>query len=108
MSLPVRARATSRRSSSSPAAASTIGTHRVDFADGPGPVRPVSLRACASPCTWRSRIFRASSTRRAIRLVIDAADEAAARAQVDEMCQRLLANPVIEAYEIAVREMSKA
>ena len=48
------------------------------------------------------------SVGKAIRLVIDAADEAAARAQVDEMCQRLLANPVIEAYEIAVREMSKA
>ena len=48
------------------------------------------------------------SVGKSIRLVIDAADEAAARAQVDEMCQRLLANPVIEAYEIAVREMSKA
>ena len=48
------------------------------------------------------------SVGKSIRLVIDAADEAAARAQVDEMCQRLLANPVIEAYEIAVRAMSSA
>jgi len=48
------------------------------------------------------------SVGKSIRLVLDASDEAAARAQVDEMCQRLLANPVIEAYEIAVREMSKA
>jgi phosphoribosylformylglycinamidine synthase len=39
-----------------------------------------------------------------IRLVVDAADEAAARAQVDEMCERLLANPVIEAYEITIAE----
>jgi phosphoribosylformylglycinamidine synthase PurS subunit len=35
-----------------------------------------------------------------IRLVVDAPDEASARAQVDEMCHRLLANPVIEAFTI--------
>ncbi|MFO7591678.1 MAG: phosphoribosylformylglycinamidine synthase subunit PurS [Acidimicrobiia bacterium] len=39
---------------------------------------------------------------KSIRLVVDAADEAAARAQVVEMCDRLLANPVIEAYEISL------
>jgi len=39
---------------------------------------------------------------KAIRLVVDAADEQAARAQVEEMCERLLANPVIEAYDIEV------
>ena len=37
-----------------------------------------------------------------IRLVVDAADADAARAQVNEMCERLLANPVIEAYEVTV------
>ncbi|HET9770116.1 MAG TPA: phosphoribosylformylglycinamidine synthase subunit PurS [Acidimicrobiia bacterium] len=37
---------------------------------------------------------------KSIRLVVDAADEAAARAEVDEMCRRLLANPVIEDYTI--------
>jgi phosphoribosylformylglycinamidine synthase subunit PurS len=42
------------------------------------------------------------SVGKTIRLALDAPDEAAARAQVDEMCQRLLANPVIEAYEITV------
>jgi phosphoribosylformylglycinamidine synthase len=44
------------------------------------------------------------SIAKTIRLVVDAADEAAARAQVDEMCERLLANPVIEAYEITIAE----
>jgi phosphoribosylformylglycinamidine synthase len=39
-----------------------------------------------------------------ITLVVDAADAAAAHAQVAEMCERLLANPVIEAYEITVSE----
>jgi phosphoribosylformylglycinamidine synthase PurS subunit len=43
---------------------------------------------------------------KSIRLVVDAADEAAARAQVDEMCRRLLANPVIEAYTIELSELS--
>jgi len=41
-----------------------------------------------------------------IRLVIDAADEASARDQVAEMCDRLLANPVIEAYEIEISELA--
>jgi phosphoribosylformylglycinamidine synthase subunit PurS len=40
-----------------------------------------------------------------IRLVVDAADEAAARVQVDEMCHRLLANPVIEAFTIELTEL---
>ena len=31
---------------------------------------------------------------------VDAADEAAARTQVEQMCERLLANPLIESYEI--------
>jgi len=43
-----------------------------------------------------------------IRLTIEAADEPAALAQVDEMCHRLLANPVIEAFEIAIEEPARA
>ena len=39
-----------------------------------------------------------------IRLTVDAADEAAARAQVDEMAARLLSNPVIEDYRILETE----
>jgi phosphoribosylformylglycinamidine synthase len=40
-----------------------------------------------------------------IRLVLSADSEAEARAQVDEMCHRLLANPVIEAFEISLAEL---
>ena len=40
-----------------------------------------------------------------IRLVVEAADETTARAQVDEMCHRLLANPVIEAFTIELTEV---
>ncbi len=37
-----------------------------------------------------------------ITLVVDAPDATQARVQVEEMCERLLANPVIEAYEVRV------
>jgi phosphoribosylformylglycinamidine synthase len=37
---------------------------------------------------------------KSIRLRVDAADEGAAQAQVEEMCARLLANPVIEDFSI--------
>jgi phosphoribosylformylglycinamidine synthase len=43
-----------------------------------------------------------------IRLVVDAADADAARAQVEEMCERLLANPVIESYAVTISEMEPA
>ena len=33
-------------------------------------------------------------------LELDASDEAEARTQVERMCERLLANPLIESYEI--------
>jgi phosphoribosylformylglycinamidine synthase PurS subunit len=36
---------------------------------------------------------------------VEAADETTARAQVDEMCHRLLANPVIEAFTIELAEV---
>jgi phosphoribosylformylglycinamidine synthase PurS subunit len=43
-----------------------------------------------------------------IRLVVDAADADAARAQVEEMCEKLLANPVIESYEVTIAAMAPA
>ena len=39
-----------------------------------------------------------------IDLDVDAPDAAAARTQVEQMCERLLANPLIESYEIEVAE----
>ena len=39
---------------------------------------------------------------KAIRFTIEAADEATARAEVDDVCQRFLTNPVIEDADIAV------
>ena len=37
-----------------------------------------------------------------IDLEVDAADEAEARAQVEKMCEQLLANPLIESYEVEI------
>jgi phosphoribosylformylglycinamidine synthase len=39
---------------------------------------------------------------KAIRFNVEATDEAAARLQVDELCQRLLANPVIEDTAVTI------
>ncbi|MGH2748796.1 MAG: phosphoribosylformylglycinamidine synthase subunit PurS [Actinomycetota bacterium] len=38
-----------------------------------------------------------------IQLEVDAADLDEARARVAEMCDKLLANPVIESYEVTIR-----
>ena len=43
-----------------------------------------------------------------IGLVVEAADADAARVQAIEMCERLLANPVIESYEVAISALESA
>ncbi len=43
-----------------------------------------------------------------IRLTIDAENVEAARAQCEEMCQRLLANPVIEAFAVSIDDVVPA
>ncbi len=43
---------------------------------------------------------------KSIHLQIDAADLAAAEEQVLEMCERILANPVIEAYSVTISELA--
>ena len=40
-----------------------------------------------------------------IRLVVEAPDRETARSQVESMCERLLANPVIEAYDLELTEL---
>ena len=41
---------------------------------------------------------------RVIDLEVDAASSEEARAQVEQMCERLLANPLIESYEIELED----
>jgi phosphoribosylformylglycinamidine synthase subunit PurS len=40
---------------------------------------------------------------RLVELEVEAKDEREARAEIEQMCQQLLANPLIESYEIEVR-----
>jgi phosphoribosylformylglycinamidine synthase len=40
---------------------------------------------------------------RVVDLEVEAGDAAAARAEVERMCQQLLANPLIESYEIELQ-----
>ena len=39
---------------------------------------------------------------RLVRLTVAAADEAEARSRVEEMCERLIANPIVEDYAVRV------
>ena len=41
---------------------------------------------------------------RLVDLDVDATDAASARAEVERMCEQLLANPLIESYEIELAE----
>lgn len=43
---------------------------------------------------------------KSIHLTVEADDEEAARAQVDEMCKRLLTNPVLEGYSVEIRALA--
>jgi phosphoribosylformylglycinamidine synthase PurS subunit len=70
--------------------------HRPGILDPQGGVIERALPALGWANVSRVRVGKS------LRLEIEAADEAAARAQVDEMCRKLLANPVIEDYTIEI------
>jgi phosphoribosylformylglycinamidine synthase PurS subunit len=71
-------------------------SHRPGIADPAGATVERALPALGYTNVTQVHIAKVIS------LVVDAADAAAARAQVEEMCERLLANPVIESYEVSV------
>ena len=50
--------------------------------------------------------FSVDGTRigRVVDLEVDASDPDAARAEVERMCEQLLANPLIESYEIEIED----
>jgi phosphoribosylformylglycinamidine synthase len=45
---------------------------------------------------------------KSIRLVVECASAAAAESQVIEMCERILANPVIENFDVRITELAGA
>jgi phosphoribosylformylglycinamidine synthase PurS subunit len=77
---------------------------RIDVTHLPGVLDPQGATVeRALPALGYGNVSEVSIAK-TIRLVLDADSEAAARAQVDEMCQRILANPVIERYTLEVDE----
>jgi phosphoribosylformylglycinamidine synthase len=68
--------------------------HRPGILDPQGGVIERALPALGYANVSRVRVGKS------IRLRVDADDEGVARAQVEEMCARLLANPVIEDFII--------
>jgi phosphoribosylformylglycinamidine synthase subunit PurS len=78
---------------------------RIDVTHLPGVLDPQGATVeRALPALGYSNV-RAVSIAKTIRLELDADSEAAARAQVDEMCERLLANPVIERYTVELEAL---
>ena len=78
---------------------------RIDVTHLPGVLDPQGATVeRALPALGYTNVT-AVSIAKTIRLLVDAASEDAARAQVDEMCQRLLANPVIERYTVEIEEL---
>jgi phosphoribosylformylglycinamidine synthase len=77
---------------------------RVDVTHLPGVLDPQGATVeRALPALGYANVSDVSIAK-TIRLVVDATSASEARAQVDEMCHRLLANPVIERYSIEIVE----
>lgn len=77
---------------------------RVDITHRPGILDPQGAQIERSLPALGYRNVDQVSVGKTIRLVIDAENEDAARAELDEMCRRLLANPVIEAFAVELEE----
>ena len=73
---------------------------RIDVTHLPGVLDPQGATVeRALPALGYTNVSEISIAK-TIRLVVDAPSESDARAQVEEMCKRLLANPVIERYTV--------
>ena len=81
---------------------------RIDVSHLPGVLDPQGATVeRALPALGYDNVSEVSIAK-TIRLVVDAPSAAAAESQVDEMCRRLLANPVIERYAITLDELADA
>ena len=81
---------------------------RIDVTHLPGVLDPQGATVeRALPALGYANVSEVSIAK-TIRLVLDADSPDAARTQVDDMCQRLLANPVIERYTVEIDEVVAA
>jgi phosphoribosylformylglycinamidine synthase subunit PurS len=77
---------------------------RIDVTHLPGVLDPQGATVeRALPALGYDNVSEVSIAK-TIRLALDAPSPDAARAQVDDMCRRLLANPVIERYTVEIAE----
>lgn len=81
---------------------------RVDIAHRPGIADPQGATVERALPALGFTGVREVHIGKAIRLLLDAPDAAAAELRVAEMCERILANPVIEQYTITVEELVDA
>jgi phosphoribosylformylglycinamidine synthase len=79
---------------------------RVDIAHLPGIADPAGATVeRALPALGYTNVTQVHIGK-TIRLVVESDDPDAARSQVVEMCERLLANPVIESYDVTITELA--
>jgi phosphoribosylformylglycinamidine synthase len=83
-------------------------TARIDVTHVPGVLDPQGATVERALPALGYRNVSAVSIAKTIRLELDAESVDAARTQVDDMCQRLLANPVIERYTVEINEVVTA
>ena len=80
-------------------------TVRIDVTHLPGVLDPQGATVeRALPALGYDNVSEVSIAK-TIRLALDAPSESAARGQVDAMCRQLLANPVIERYNVELEEV---
>ncbi|MDZ4825048.1 MAG: phosphoribosylformylglycinamidine synthase subunit PurS [Actinomycetota bacterium] len=78
---------------------------RVDVAHLPGIADPAGATVERSlPALGYTNVSQVHMGK-TVRLHVDAPDAASAQLQVEEMCEKLLANPVIESYTVTVSEL---
>jgi phosphoribosylformylglycinamidine synthase PurS subunit len=81
---------------------------RIDVTHLPGVLDPQGATVeRALPALGYDNVSEVSIAK-TIRLAIDAPSEADAHAQVDDMCRRLLANPVIERFTVELEAVVNA
>ena len=77
---------------------------RIDVTHLPGVLDPQGATVeRALPALGYDNVSQVSIAK-TIRLALDAPSESDARDQVDEMCRKLLANPVIERYTVQLEQ----
>ena len=79
---------------------------RIDVTHRPGIVDPQGATvARALPALGWDNVSSVA-VGKSIHLTLEAADEESARAQIDEMCRRLLTNPVLEDHTVELRALT--